>query len=458
MRTPGPARWPARAIDFVGAFHRLDRHDRLVLHGDGLADVERGDRVRHPVAEREIRALLLGRRARGQHAVARQQRREERGRIEQLDAVVAHHVGHRGDQRVGVARLEPRQHRQQRQVGNDAGEDLDVLDLPGHDGPRHAGRLQDLDALAELAERDPVQVGAGASRAACSSSGNASSLTATTVTSWPRLAGALQREKRKPAVAGDEADACSLSGRWPAMRRSSERHRSGRSVIEAGAGVAESSSRRTECTPTPLSHSWLATEPHASIVLVQHCGSSPVAASSRACDDTHADTPTPVHGTRAETFTGERECHGADHSSRRRDRAGTVARRHERRAVDRRLGLSWAPWTGDVSGRVANDAPRVVGVVGDVVVAAGCAPHATSNGDLTTIRPLNSPQHPSCSSRPDGRTYSSTTSSSRRLGRRRPTPRLDVRMKSTRYCTSSQCSDGSRSICASARLVFECSR
>ncbi len=54
--------------------------------------------------------------------------------------------------------------------------------------------------------------------------------------------------------------------------------------------------------------------------------------------------------------------------------------------------------------------------------------------------------------------YSSITSSSLRLGRRRPTPRLDERMKCTRYCTSSQPSVESRSICASARLVFECRR
>ena len=88
-----------------------------------------------------------------------QQRRQERGRIEQLDAVVAHDVGDGGDQRVGVAGLEPGQDRQQRQVGHDAREDLDVLDLPGHDRLGDAGGLQDLDALAEVAERDPVEVG-----------------------------------------------------------------------------------------------------------------------------------------------------------------------------------------------------------------------------------------------------------------------------------------------------------
>lgn len=53
------------------------------------------------------------------------------------------------------------------------------------------------------------------------------------------------------------------------------------------------------------------------------------------------------------------------------------------------------------------------------------------------------------------RIYSSATSSRRRLGRRSPTPRLDVRMNSTTYCTSSHWRVGSRSICASARLVLE---
>ncbi len=38
----------------------------------------------------------------------------------------------RRDQRVGVSRPEPGQHRQEREVGNDAGKDLDVLDLAGH--------------------------------------------------------------------------------------------------------------------------------------------------------------------------------------------------------------------------------------------------------------------------------------------------------------------------------------
>ena len=47
-----------------------------------------------------------------------------------------------------------------------------------------------------------------------------------------------------------------------------------------------------------------------------------------------------------------------------------------------------------------------------------------------------------------------------RDGRRRMTPRCEVRMKSTRYWTSAQASERSCSICCSARVVFsfDCSR
>ncbi len=128
------------ADDLVGPFHRLDRDHRLVLDRDRLPDVERGDGVRHAVAEGEVLALLLARRALGQHALARQQRLEKRRRVEQLDALVAHDLGDGRNQRVGVAGLEAGEHGQQRQVRHDAGEDLDVLDLAGHHRAGHAGR------------------------------------------------------------------------------------------------------------------------------------------------------------------------------------------------------------------------------------------------------------------------------------------------------------------------------
>ena len=71
---------------------------------------------------------------------------------------------------------------------------------------RRPARLQNLDALAKLAERHPVEVGASPRAPPRSRSGNASSLIATTVTSWPRLRAPRSDEEGKPAVAGDEAD------------------------------------------------------------------------------------------------------------------------------------------------------------------------------------------------------------------------------------------------------------
>ena len=98
------------ADDLVGAFHRLDGDDRLVLDGDRLADVERGNRIGHPVAELEVGALLLVGRTLAQHPRPGEQRREKHGRVQQFDPFVAHHVGDRGDQGVGVARLEAGEH------------------------------------------------------------------------------------------------------------------------------------------------------------------------------------------------------------------------------------------------------------------------------------------------------------------------------------------------------------
>ena len=126
----------------VGALHRLDGDDRRGLHRDRLADVEAGDRIGDAVAELEIRLLVVGRRRARQHARAREQRREERRRVQQLDAVLAQHVGDAGDERVGVLGLEPHQHAEQRHVGHDVGEELRVLDLPGHHGLRDAGSLE----------------------------------------------------------------------------------------------------------------------------------------------------------------------------------------------------------------------------------------------------------------------------------------------------------------------------
>ena len=161
MRDARPGKMPRAGDHLVGAFHRLNRHDGLVLHGNGLADVEPGDLVRYPVAEREVLLLFLGRRPSRQHAGRREQRREERGRVHQLDAVFAQHVGDRADDAVRVSRHQLAQDLRHRPVRCDAErKDLGVLDLAGHDRVRDARLLEQADAGAELPERDPVNLAA----------------------------------------------------------------------------------------------------------------------------------------------------------------------------------------------------------------------------------------------------------------------------------------------------------
>ena len=128
-----------------------------MLHRDGLADVERRNRVRHPTAELEVLLLVLGRLALRQHAGTRQQRLDERRRVHQLDAVVVEHAGDRANEAVGVLRRELPQHAEKGEIGNDAaGEDLGVLHLAGHDRVADAGVFQHADAPAKLAEGNPV--------------------------------------------------------------------------------------------------------------------------------------------------------------------------------------------------------------------------------------------------------------------------------------------------------------
>ena len=66
-----------------------------------------------------------------------------------------HDLGDRRDQRVGVARPKPCQHRQHRHVRQNL-EDLGVLDLPRHDGMRHTGLVEHLEARPQMAERYPM--------------------------------------------------------------------------------------------------------------------------------------------------------------------------------------------------------------------------------------------------------------------------------------------------------------
>ena len=89
---------------------------------------------------------------------------------------------------------------------------LTCLTWPAITACGDAGRLQDLDALAQLAERDPVQVGAGLARRLLEI-GERLLLDRDDGDVVAEAAGALQHEEGKPAVAGDEADACHCEAR-----------------------------------------------------------------------------------------------------------------------------------------------------------------------------------------------------------------------------------------------------
>ena len=215
----GPGEPAGPRDHLVGALHRLDRHHGAVLDGNRLPDVETRHGVGHPVAELEVRVRLGARLGAGDRPAAREQRREEGRRVDQLDAVVAQHLRDRRDQRVGVPGAQAQEDGQQQAVGHDAGEDLDVLDLPGHHRVGDAGRPEGLDALPQLAEREPVDRGprlAGGGvlefRERLLPHGDDGHLVA-------EPAGGVEHEQREPAVARDEAEVHRASTPPPCPRR-----------------------------------------------------------------------------------------------------------------------------------------------------------------------------------------------------------------------------------------------
>ena len=92
----------------------------------------------------------------------------------------------------------------ERQVGHDVGEQLGVLDLPGHHRLRHAGVLQQADQLAELPERDPVQRGRGRPRRDVGEIGKGFFLEGDDGHVVAGAARGVEDEEREAAVAGDQ--------------------------------------------------------------------------------------------------------------------------------------------------------------------------------------------------------------------------------------------------------------
>ena len=173
-------------------------------------------RVRHAIAEREIRPGRIVWRRAGDVALLREQRLQERRGVEQLDALAAHHVGDRRDQGIGGLGAQAHQHLQQRPVWRDVGKQLRVLDLARHHGLCAPGLLQQLDASTELAERHGVQRGAECR-------GPFGQVVARLFLDrhdgdvMPEGGGRVEHEQGKRAVAGNQADRSHgrEQGLWP---------------------------------------------------------------------------------------------------------------------------------------------------------------------------------------------------------------------------------------------------
>ena len=202
----GPGQVTGAADHFVGAFHRLDGNDGLVLDRDRLPDVERRNSVGHAVAECEVVVLLFDRGLRSV-SVPAPASSGCRNAVESSSSMPSPRItSATAEISASVLRAFSRVSTESSVKSGTMPEKIfDVLDLPGHHRLGHAGGFQNLDALAQLAERYPVKVGVRISRGRLEI-GKGFFLDRHDGHVVPEAASPLQRQKGKPAVAGNEAD------------------------------------------------------------------------------------------------------------------------------------------------------------------------------------------------------------------------------------------------------------
>ena len=185
-RVPGAGERAGARDHGVGAFHRLDGDDGPSFTTTVWPTSSAGDRVGDRGSRTRSPPHRVGRRARASARPACASRSASSA-VESISVMpCSSSTSATAAMSASVFFASSRvEHRQQREIRQHAAEELDVLDLPGHHRARDAGALERLDALAELAERDPVNVVPPSSRASASRSGDASPSIATTVTSCP---------------------------------------------------------------------------------------------------------------------------------------------------------------------------------------------------------------------------------------------------------------------------------
>jgi hypothetical protein len=145
----------------VSAFHGLDGDAGLGGDDDGLAEVVRGDGLGDgaPVGDVFLLFFIWG--AASEDAGFCEEWLKIAGGGDEFDAFVAEHFCNCAQEHVGVASAEVEEELGESPVGTDAGEDLLVFNLAGHDGAGDAFGLEGFDEAGELAEREPVDLDVG---------------------------------------------------------------------------------------------------------------------------------------------------------------------------------------------------------------------------------------------------------------------------------------------------------
>ena len=201
----GAEEFPGAGDGGVGAFHGFDRDAGLGGDDDGLAEVVGGDGLGDGAAVGDVLLFFFVGCAAGEDAGFGEERFEVSGRGDQLDAFVAENLGHRAEQHVGVAGAEVEEKLGEAPVGADAGEDLLVLDLAGHDGAGDAFGLKGFDEAGEFAEGEPVDVDVGVGCGAGVDFGVGLFFDGGDDDLEAVGAGCVEQEEGEAAVAGDQA-------------------------------------------------------------------------------------------------------------------------------------------------------------------------------------------------------------------------------------------------------------
>jgi hypothetical protein len=145
----------------VGALHGLDGDAGLGCDDDGLTEVPGGDSLGHGAAVGYVPAFFFVWRAGGEDAGFCEKRFQVLRGGDELDALVVEDFGDGAEEHVGRAGAEVEEELGETPVGADAGEDLFVLDLAGHDGAGDAFGVEGFDEAGKLAEGEPVDVDVG---------------------------------------------------------------------------------------------------------------------------------------------------------------------------------------------------------------------------------------------------------------------------------------------------------